>query len=72
MSPWNSVVAYKVVSLACLYESTESYCCHFDVGPGICVGLTLHSFTSKFFYVIGKALSGELSCMGTGLNLYAL
>ena len=25
-------------------------------------GVTLESFTSKFFYVIGKALSGELSC----------
>ena len=24
------------------------------------------------FFVMGKALSGELSCMGTGLNLYAL
>ena len=25
-----------------------------------------------FFYVIGKALSGELSCMGTGLVLHVL
>ena len=34
--------------LAHLYESTESYCCHFDVGVGIGVGVTLQSFTSKF------------------------
>ena len=25
--------------LACLYESTESYCCHFDISVGI--GVTL-------------------------------
>ena len=47
--------------LACLYENTESYCSHFDVGIGVGV------FTSKFTYVLGKALSGELSCTGTGL-----
>ena len=34
--------------LAHLYESTESYCCHFDVGVGLGVGVTLQSFTSKF------------------------
>ena len=27
--------------------------------------LSLHV---KFFYVMGKALAGELSCMGTGRN----
>ena len=34
--------------LAHLYESMESYCCHFDVGVGIGIGVTLQSFTSKF------------------------
>ena len=47
--------------LACLYENTGSYCCHHDVG----VGVTLLSFTSKFFYVMGKTLSGKLSFMRT-------
>ena len=34
--------------LAHLYESMESYCCHFDVGVCIGIGVTLQSFTSKF------------------------
>ena len=33
--------------LARLYKNTESYCYHFDVGIG--VGITLKSFTLKFF-----------------------
>ena len=37
--------------LARLYESTESNRCHFDVGVGISVGVTLQSFTSKFIVV---------------------
>ena len=53
--------------LAHLYKSTESYCCHFDVG--VSRGVTLSSLRQSFFYVMGKALSGELSCMGTGLVL---
>ena len=28
--------------------------------------VTLLSFTPKFYYVMGKSVSGELSCMGTG------
>ena len=36
--------------LAHLYKSTESYCCHFDVGVGIGVGVTLQSFTSKLLF----------------------
>ena len=51
--------------LAHLYDSTGSYCCHSDVGIG--VGVTLKSFMLEFFYVMGKALSGKLSCTGTGL-----
>ena len=56
--------------LARLYKSTDSYCCHFDVAVSIGVGegITL----SKFFNVMVKALSGELSCMGTGLVLLLL
>ena len=55
--------------LARLYHSTGSCCCHSDdgVSVGIGMGVTLQSFTSKFFYVIGKALSGELYCTGTDL-----
>ena len=37
--------------LAHLYKSTESYCCHFDVGVGIGVGVTLKSFTSKLLFL---------------------
>ena len=39
---------------ACLYESIESSCHHFDVGVG--VGDTF-KFYVKVFYVIGKVLS---------------
>ena len=35
------------------------------VGVGVCV--TVKSLTSKIFYVMGKALSGMLSCMRTGI-----
>ena len=28
---------------------------------------SIYSFTSKFFYVMGKALSGDVSCTGTDL-----
>ena len=47
--------------LACLYEGTESYRFHFDID------ITLESFMSKFFYVMGKALSDLLFCTGTGI-----
>ena len=36
------------------------------------VGVTFYSLTSKFFYVLGKALSAELSCTETGLIIYLL
>ena len=39
---WMGVI---LTFLARLYESTESYCCHFDVS----VGVTLKIYTSKFF-----------------------
>ena len=61
---------HKVIFLAHLYKSTENCCCHFDVSVSIGVGVTLQSFTSKFFYVMGKALSGKLSCTGTALVLF--
>ena len=53
--------------LAPLYENTESYCSHFDVGVGWHHILNIYI---QVFYVMGKALSGELSCMGTGLVLH--
>ena len=31
------------------------------------MGVTLKSFTTKVIYVMGKVLSGELSCIQTGL-----
>ena len=36
--------------LVCLYESLESYCCHFVVGVGVVMGVsvTLQKFKSKF------------------------
>ena len=51
-------------SLAGLYKSTETYFCHFDVGMGLRV--TFKNFHDKVFNVMGKALSGELCCIGTG------
>ena len=36
------------------------------------IGITLKRFTSKFFYVMGKALSGELSSTGTGLVFHSI
>ena len=55
----------KVFSLflACMYQSTKYRCCHFDVGIGM--GITLQSFTSKFFYVMDMGLLDELSSMRT-------
>ena len=53
--------------LARLYKSTESYY-HFYVGVG--VGITHFKVILmyvKVFYIMGKAVSGELSCMRTGL-----
>ena len=39
------------------------------VGVDVGVGVTLKSFTIRFFYMIGKVLSGELFCAQTGLIL---
>ena len=52
-----------------LYNSIESYCCQFEVD--VAVGLWCHTlkFYVKVFYVMGKALSGKLSCTGIGLVL---
>ena len=46
-----------------------SYCCHSEVsrGMGMGVSITFSSFTSNLFFVIGKGMSGKLSCMRTGL-----
>ena len=42
--------------------------CHPDIGVGVDFGSEhQRSFPSKF-YLIGKALSGELSCSRTGLD----
>lgn len=37
------------------------------VGVSVGVGITLKSFMSEFYYVMGKTMSGELSGMWTGL-----
>ena len=34
--------------LAHLYESIGSYCCHFQVGMGVGIGVTFEGFTTKF------------------------
>ena len=50
------------IPLLHLYESTWRYCYHPDIDVGISigvdvgVGITLQSFTTKFFYVMVKAL----------------
>ena len=44
--------------LSHLYESTGSCCCHFDMG--VSVSITIKSFVSKIFYVMGKGLTGLL------------
>ena len=41
----------------------KSYCTNPGVGVGVGVGVGMSKkFNVKVFYVIGKALSGELSC----------
>ena len=52
----------------------KNYC----TTPGVSVGIggsggdvdKMFKFNVKVFYVIGKALSGELSCMRTGLVVF--
>ena len=44
----------RVSLLACLYGSTGSGCSHPDIGLN--VAITLKSFMTKFFYVVGKVL----------------
>ena len=52
-------------------KSRKSYCTTPGVGVGVSVGVGVgvggvvgisKKFNIKFFYVMGKALSGELSC----------
>ena len=40
--------------LARLYESTESYCCHFDVG--MCIGITLYVLCQSFLWYGQEAI----------------
>ena len=42
------------------------------ISVGIGMNITLLSFTTKFFYVMGKLLLGELSYMLTGLVEYRM
>lgn len=55
--------------LAHLYESTESYCCHLDVGVsiGVDMGITLGSFHVRVFVCEGQGTAGKLSCKWTGI-----
>ena len=53
-----------VLFLARMYESRESYCCHFDVSVDNGVGVGGH--TLKLCYGQG-IVTGELSCTWTGL-----
>ena len=55
-----------MILLSGLYKSTGSCCCPY-MGVSFGVGVTLQRFITKFFYIVGKALSDELSCMQTGL-----
>ena len=53
------------------FKSTGSCCYHTDVGvcmgTGMGLGVPHKSFTIKFFYLMSKGLSDELSCMWTDL-----
>ena len=60
------MICLDKIFLAQLYESTESYCCHFDQHGRWCLTLKIYI---KDFYVMGKALSDKLPCTGTGLVL---
>lgn len=46
-----------------MHESTGSYCCHLDIGVGMGAYFKV---LDKVFYVMGKMLSGKLSCAWTG------
>ena len=53
-----------------MYKKT--YCTTPGVGTGFACGMDkMFKFYVKFFKVMGKALSGELSCMRTGLFIVA-
>ena len=53
--------------LAHLYESIGSYCCHFQVGMGVGIGVIFERFYDKVFFCgMGNMLSGKLSCRQTG------
>ena len=45
----NFLFFFSIPLLARLYESTESYCCHFDVGIGVGDSITLSKFYVKVF-----------------------
>ena len=51
-------------------QSTES-CCQPDIHGRVSMHITLQSFITKFFYVLGKALSDELSWKQTDLVIFA-
>ena len=53
--------------LACLYESTESYFVTLMLESVWALASHSKVLRQSFFYAVGKALSGELSCMGQGL-----
>ena len=55
--------------LAHMYKSTKSYRCDFDVGWVLASHFkVLHQ--SVVFYVMGKALSGKLSCTGLVKDIF--
>ena len=63
--------------LARLYKIQKSYCTTPGVGVGVgidgSVGVDkMLKFYVKVFYVMGKALSGELSCTRTGLSCFSI
>ena len=63
--------------LSRLYENAGSGFCHpcvsISVGVGVDVGIILFSFMAEgFFYVMGKVLSGKLSCMLRGFVMFGI
>ena len=57
--PWRCIVWSCIIPfLALLYESTESYCCHIDIG------VTLYSFILNFFILWAKHCQGSYHVRG--------
>ena len=53
---------YRFYFLACLYESTESYCCHFDVGIGVAAHFKVYILSILNFHISATTSQKHLIC----------